>query len=171
LSQGDLFNRPPMQANCESRVVHDLALADVDSVMQIASAGGNEVSAQRGLLVLQRQLFESSHCAHLSTVFLPPGEAEADGLRGGFRGPARAFHLKQAPCVSFETSCSGAEIHCLSTLPTIQLTLRLEIPMKSYRLIALAAAVLINVLAARALVSEKVGAPVDPTQPAIVVVP
>jgi hypothetical protein len=43
--------------------------------------------------------------------------------------------------------------------------------MKSYRLIALTAAVLINVLAARALVGEKVGAPVDPTQPAIAVVP
>jgi hypothetical protein len=139
--------------------------------MQIASAGCNEVSAQRGLLILQSQLFESSHCTHPSAVFLPPGEAEADGLLGGFRGLERAFHLKQAPCVSFETSPGGGEIHGLSTLSTIQTHSRLEIHMKSYRLIALTAAVLINVLAARALFVEKVGAPADPTQPAIVVVP
>jgi multisubunit Na+/H+ antiporter MnhE subunit len=43
--------------------------------------------------------------------------------------------------------------------------------MKTYRLIALAASVLINVLAARVLVNENVGAPADPTQPAITVVP
>jgi hypothetical protein len=43
--------------------------------------------------------------------------------------------------------------------------------MKTYRLITLVAAVLITVLAARVLVSEKVGASPDPTQPAIAVVP
>ena len=41
-----------MQAACESRVVHDLTVADVDSVMQIASAGCNQVGAQ-GRLVSQ----------------------------------------------------------------------------------------------------------------------
>jgi hypothetical protein len=41
--------------------------------------------------------------------------------------------------------------------------------MKTYRLITLAAAVLITVLAARVLLGAKVGASPDPTQPAIVV--
>jgi hypothetical protein len=50
----DLFDWSPVQPNCESCVVHDVAVAHVDSVMQIASAGCNEVRAQRRFLTLQR---------------------------------------------------------------------------------------------------------------------
>ncbi len=37
-SERSLFHRPSVQALCESRVVHDLAAANVDSVVQIAVA-------------------------------------------------------------------------------------------------------------------------------------
>src|SRR5882757_40477 len=63
-SQRDFFDRPPVQPTCKSRVMHDLAIANVDSVMQITAAGCNEVRAQRRLLALRHQLFQASHCEH-----------------------------------------------------------------------------------------------------------
>jgi hypothetical protein len=45
-SQRDFFDWPPMQATCESCVVHHVAVAHIDSVVQIASARCNKVSPQ-----------------------------------------------------------------------------------------------------------------------------
>jgi hypothetical protein len=61
-SQRNFFDGAPAQPICESRVVHDLAIANVDSVMQISPARCNEVRAQRRLLKLRGQLFQASHC-------------------------------------------------------------------------------------------------------------
>jgi hypothetical protein len=36
-SERNLFHRPSLQAACESRVVYDLTVADMDAVMQIAT--------------------------------------------------------------------------------------------------------------------------------------
>jgi hypothetical protein len=36
-SETNLFHRPSVQAVCESRVMHDLATTDIDSVMQVTT--------------------------------------------------------------------------------------------------------------------------------------
>jgi hypothetical protein len=61
-SQRNFFDGSPAQPICKPGVMHDLAIAHVDSVMQISSAGCNEVRTQRRLLKLWGQLFHASHC-------------------------------------------------------------------------------------------------------------
>lgn len=53
-SKRDLFHRPSVQATHEPGVVHDVAAADIDSVMQKATAERDEMRAQgRGFLPCQ----------------------------------------------------------------------------------------------------------------------
>jgi hypothetical protein len=61
-SQRNFFDGSPAQPICKSRVMHDLAIAHIDSVVQISSTGCNEVRTQRWLLKLWDQLFQASHC-------------------------------------------------------------------------------------------------------------
>jgi hypothetical protein len=42
--------------------MNDPAITHIDSVMQIAATAGNEVRAQRRLVILGRQLFQANHC-------------------------------------------------------------------------------------------------------------
>ena len=42
-SERNLFHRPSVEAMCESRVMHDLAIADVDSVMLVTTARRDNV--------------------------------------------------------------------------------------------------------------------------------
>jgi len=46
MSKRYFFHRPPVQAVPESRVMNDLATADVDSVVQIAAARCDDVCTQ-----------------------------------------------------------------------------------------------------------------------------
>jgi hypothetical protein len=167
-SQRDLFDWPSVQPSRESRVVHDLAVTHVNSVMQIPSAGCDEVRAQGRLLTLQRQPFKFSHCELPLVVLLPEGDAAVSGLRRGFRALAGGFQMKQEFCVSSEIR-RGWRRNTLLTdpaqdprRPTLIKDAEEEIPMKAYRLITLVAAVLINVLVARVLiVDDEIGVSPD----------
>jgi hypothetical protein len=66
---GDFFDRSPVQATCKPGVMNDPAITHIDSVMQIAAAAGNEVRAQRRLVILRRQLFQANHCELPQVLF------------------------------------------------------------------------------------------------------
>ena len=49
-TERNFFHRPAAQAVCETRVVNDVAIADVDSVMQVAATWRDKVRTQRRFL-------------------------------------------------------------------------------------------------------------------------
>ena len=57
-SERNFFHRSTAQTVRETRVVNDLASADVDAVMQIAATGRDEVRTQRRFLVTGQQLID-----------------------------------------------------------------------------------------------------------------
>jgi hypothetical protein len=59
MSERKCFHRPSAQTLCESRVINDLATADVDAVMEIATAGHNKVRTQRRFLAVVNELVGS----------------------------------------------------------------------------------------------------------------
>lgn len=54
-SQRNFFDRPSAQTLRESRIVDNLAIAYIDSVMQISAAGRDKMRTQRGLLVIPQK--------------------------------------------------------------------------------------------------------------------
>ena len=53
------FHRPSIKAVCKARIVHDLATANVDSVMQISATRCDNVRAQQSFLVGDQKPFSA----------------------------------------------------------------------------------------------------------------
>jgi hypothetical protein len=83
--QRHFFDRSPVQATCETGVMNDPAITHIDSVMQIAAPAGNEVRAQRRLVILRRQMFQASHY-ELPQVLFGAGKRWGNWVTRAFPG-------------------------------------------------------------------------------------
>lgn len=54
-SERNFLHRPSAQTVCESRVMHHCAIADVDSMVQKAAAGRDQMRTQRKFLAVVHQ--------------------------------------------------------------------------------------------------------------------
>jgi len=60
MSERNLFHGTPVQAARESRIMHDLAAANIDSVMQVTRMRRDDVGTQGRFLLGAQMLFSAS---------------------------------------------------------------------------------------------------------------